>query len=68
MKVLAARRSDHRPILFSMSQSGSRDWRVRKTVRFKASWALKEECEGGMTKSNREKKSYAQITKFDGGV
>ncbi|XP_042944707.1 uncharacterized protein LOC122278595 [Carya illinoinensis] len=44
VEVLAARCSDHRPLLWCMYQTRNNGIRRRKVFRYEASWALEEEC------------------------
>ncbi|XP_040996181.1 uncharacterized protein LOC121242376 [Juglans microcarpa x Juglans regia] len=44
VEVLAARCSDHRPLLLCMNQKGNKVRRGRKLFRYEANWALEEDC------------------------
>ncbi|XP_042964510.1 uncharacterized protein LOC122298707 [Carya illinoinensis] len=44
VEVLAARSSDHKPIMLSTKQVDKRGWKGSRQFRYEASWALEEEC------------------------
>ncbi|XP_042939417.1 uncharacterized protein LOC122274448 [Carya illinoinensis] len=46
VEVLAARSSDHRPILLSKSLKTDLKGRQKRLFRYEASWALEDSCEG----------------------